>query len=119
MKKLITLLSSFVIISCASCPTTPDKIVPYGDYSGCNLAGFKLKGKDLTGANFEGANLVGADMRLVDFNKTNFRNSNMSSSNLFASAGSAFFYNANLSNSRWVNGNFCSIGSVGKCIEVK
>ncbi|TXG81872.1 MAG: pentapeptide repeat-containing protein [Spirochaetes bacterium] len=119
MKKLSILLATFIMVGCASCPTTPDKIVPHGNYSGCNLAGFKMKGKDLTGANFEGANLVGADMRMTDFDRTNFKNSNLSSSNLFAAAGSAFFYNANLSHAKWVNGNFCSIGSTGKCVEVK
>lgn len=83
-------------------------MLPYTNFSDCDLLHSNLQGAVLKKANLENASL----------DHVNFTNANLQGANLYrASIHSTNFKNANLEKAIWVNGIRCKPGSIGQCIH--
>ena len=83
-----------------------------------NLYEANLEGGIFEKANFSSANLTRVNFKGSSLIETNFSNSNLFEADLTgANILNANFEGANLNNAIWINGNKCSLGSIGTCIK--
>ena len=81
-----------------------------------NLYEANLEGGIFEKANFSSANLTRVNFKGSSLIETNFSNSNLFEADLTGSnILNANFEGANLNNTIWIDGEKCSLGSIGKC----
>jgi uncharacterized protein YjbI with pentapeptide repeats len=81
-----------------------------------NLYEANLEGGIFEKANFSSANLTRVNFKGASLIEANFSNSNLFEADLTgANILNANFEGSNLSNSIWIDGMKCSLGSIGKC----
>jgi len=75
-----------------------------------------LSNSNLSFADFQQAILKGSNLRAADLGKTNFSQADLSYANLQdAKLNDTVLTNAILSNTIWIDGSKCEVGSVGEC----
>jgi len=83
-----------------------------------NLYESNLEGGIFEKANFSSANLTRVNFKGASLIETSFINSNLFAADLTgANILNANFEGANLSNTIWIDGIKCKLGSIGKCVK--
>ena len=96
-------------------------ILSYGNLAESSFFRANLYEANLEGGNIEKTNFTSANLTRVNFKATSLIESNFQDSNLFeadftgANITNANFEGANLNNTTWIDGEKCSLGSIGAC----
>ena len=88
----------------------------FSNFSNSNLYSSNLQGANCNNANFDNANLAKVNFEGSNLFGASFKGANLYEANLLgANISGAIFDEANLSNTIWIDGKKCSLGSIGSC----